>query len=440
MARTSSKLSHFGLPEFRQGGKGKVKNNPQDTGLLRAIAETLGLASPVEYFAEPSDLLEEGTTQYKISLVVGDAPPYETTITEEKKKASDFYPQHLGNNFWLYKGDAGFFSDKNSATNHFLHKVDVVEDNKPITTNTLRPERLSEFNGQDHIKTALETIIKSSNILNKPLPHILFSGGFGLGKTTLARAIGNELGTHVISVTASCLTVKEDIIKIFTNKKFQEAKYPILFIDEIHNLKQELAEQMYRAVDDYIFDTEDENGNPISMPVNPFTCIGATTDMGKLDLPYISRFEVFHLKPYSFEECEVIISYITGKLGIKIDEEAREYLAKVCRGVARTCVLLTNACFREMTVRCVGTINIQIVGKVLTDRGIDAEGFTYMDRKYMEFLNVVKRAGLGTLTKELMQYGGNKKTIEHIIEPYLLRKRKITFTPRGREILGGEIE
>jgi len=372
----------------------------------------------------------------KVKVVHSELSDLVWRISLQKYYLSQQLPQHLSDDFYLFQGNIGVFKSKKEAENEFL-KVNHINLEEVIDTakvNQLRPQTFEAYVGQDETKEVLKKTIKACRILKQSIPHSLFAGQFGIGKTTLAKIMANEIDAPFISATASALDSKDSLLKIFTHPKLQTKIPAIVFIDELHNLKSELAEQLYTALEDFSFDYTDEEGLTKTFAVPPFTCVGATTQKGKIDLAMLSRFECFDLNPYNVPELNVMSKTLLDRLNVKDYElKGLDLIAKVSRSTARTCTLLTLGAYRT-AIADNKPLTETIVREMLTMKGIDDCGLTKLDRAYLSFLGSVKQAGIGTICKKLLSMGGDKKTVENITEPFLLSLGHIEFTPQGRMI------
>lgn len=292
----------------------------------------------------------------------------------------------------------------------------------------LRPLFLNDYQGQDKIKKALSFYIKAAKMRGECLDHIIIYGPSGLGKTTLANIIGKEMGQLVISVSAPTLKTVDDLISLLRSV----GKDQILFIDEIHRLPKKLEEVLYFAMEDFTVDvTIDGVKEREDLP--PFTLIGATTAMGMLSEPLRNRFQItLELTPYNRENLSDIVIESMKKLGGEIGRECAKMIADRSRGIPR----IANGFVRRVQdfamVMNEGKVNTEVVNETFDFLGIDENGLTNQDRRYLETLFYrfgYKSVGIDTICSAL---NDDKNTIEKTVEPYLIQEGFIAKTPRGR--------
>lgn len=322
-----------------------------------------------------------------------------------------------------------FDLDSDSITNR------VVNPKKEINRNldrALRPTKLTEYIGQDEVCDLLKISIVAAQQRKETLDHILIFGPPGLGKTTLAGIIANEMNVNLITTSGPVLEKSVDIASILSGLQPND----ILFIDEIHRLPPKVEETLYSAMEDYHIDImlgEGAGASSMRYPIPPFTLVGATTRAGSLTSPLLARFgHNFRLKFYNVEDLSVIVTASIRKLGGDIDYLAAREIALRARGTPR----LANNCVRWVRdyaqVKANGKMSQQIVSDALDKKGIDKNGLDFWDRKLLNLLvNNFKNhtAGLDTLAAAL---GEDALTIEDVIEPYLIQQGYINRTPRGR--------
>jgi len=297
----------------------------------------------------------------------------------------------------------------------------------------LRPKTLSEYIGQEDIKKQLKVFIEASKKLNKPLDHILITGYSGLGKTSLAQVIANELGRKIVITSAPILDKKGDIAGILTSL----GEGDILFIDEIHRLNPSIEELLYSAMEDFAIDIvigKKTTAKTIRLNLPKFTLIGATTRAGMLTLPLLSRFGIIlNMNFYTIEEMKQIIKRSAEILKTEITEEATEEIAKASRGVPRIANQLLKRIHDFAVYHNKNIIDKDTAKEGLKFLGYNEYGLNEMDIKYLDTLVNkfgMKPVGLNTLMATLSV---DRWTIEEIIEPYLLRLGLIEKTPRGRK-------
>ena len=297
---------------------------------------------------------------------------------------------------------------------------------------TLRPKNLSEYIGQEKVKKNLEVYINAAQARGECLDHVLLYGPPGLGKTTIAHIIANEMNANIKVVSGPALSSMLDIVSILTG--IEEGD--ILFIDEIHRVNKTVEEALYSAMEDFRLDIVQGKGpgaRTLKLPVNKFTLVGATTRTGMLTGPMRDRFGVIcRLEMYSLEELSAIIRRSSGILKIETDEDACAELARRSRGTPRIANRILKRVRDFAQVMGNGRIDLNITNKALSMIGVDDLGLDENDRSVLEALTVKfsgKPVGLDTLAAATNEDAG---TIEDVIEPYLIQLGFISRTPRGR--------
>ncbi|MDD3573578.1 Holliday junction branch migration DNA helicase RuvB [Methanospirillum sp.] len=299
---------------------------------------------------------------------------------------------------------------------------------------SVRPRLLTEFIGQDSIKDALMVAITSARKRNKTLDHILFSGPPGLGKTTLAHIIAQEMCSDIETTSGPVLDRPGDLAALLTPLKDND----ILFIDEIHRLSSIIEEILYPAMEDYIIDLligEGPSARTIQLPLERFTLIGATTRLGLLGSPFRDRFGIIlRLDLYDPSELGVIITRSAGILGIPITPEGAMEIAKRSRGTPRIANRLLKRAFDYAIVRGTGSIDKSIADTALFALGVDKIGLDILDRKILEVIAKDFDGGPVGLKTISISVGEEPRTIEDVYEPYLIRIGFLKRTPQGRMI------
>lgn len=298
----------------------------------------------------------------------------------------------------------------------------------------LRPEKFSDFVGQDSIKENLSIFVEAAKRRGEALDHILFCGPPGLGKTTLSRILAQELGVGIQTTSGPVLEKKGDLAGNLTNLAERE----ILFIDEIHRLNRVVEEALYPAMEDFVFDImigEGPAARSIRLDLKPFTLVGATTRAGMLTSPMHARFGyVCRLSYYTPEQLKIVILRSAGILGIECNSEAALELGKRARGTPRIANRLLRRCRDVAEVKGDGKITITIVNKTLSMLGVDASGLDEMDRAVL--LSIIEHYGGGPvgLNTIAVVVGEEPDTIEEVYEPFLIQSGFLKRTPRGREV------
>ena len=295
---------------------------------------------------------------------------------------------------------------------------------------TLRPAIWDEYIGQEAIKKNLQVFIKASKMRNEHLDHILFFGPPGLGKTTLAHIISNEMEANIKVISAPMIEKSGDLAAILTN--LQEGD--ILFIDEIHRLKSTIEEVLYPAMEDYRLDLVIGSGpaaQTIKIDIEKFTLIGATTRAGMLSNPLRDRFGMnFRLQFYNDEELAKIIKIAGEKLNKPIKYNSAIEIAKRSRGTPRIALRLLKRVRDFSDVAGENEVTLKTTKFALNQLGINEHGFDELDLSYLNLLcNSKKALGLSTLSAGLSE---DEETIEDVIEPFLLANGYIERTARGR--------
>ena len=297
-----------------------------------------------------------------------------------------------------------------------------------------RPKNLAEFIGNDELKTSLKIAIDASLYRKECLEHVLFYGQPGLGKTTLALLIANEMNTTCKVTNASLLERPRDIVGLLLGLKQNE----ILFIDEIHRLNKLTQEILYSAMEDFRLDlTAGANKGTRSRTIyiKRFTLVGATTKLASISNPMRDRFGICQkIELYTSKDLQEIIFYYSAFLGIKIEKGAGTLLAKSARGTPRIALrLLKRTRDFAQVIRNTNTISIEIVQSALNYQKIDDKGLDQTDRKYLDFLfrNNNSPMGLEAIAAAL---GEDSSMLEFVVEPYLLQLGFVLRTPRGRKL------
>ncbi len=305
----------------------------------------------------------------------------------------------------------------------------VVEEEDNLS---LRPQKLKEYIGQDQAKEMLDVYIQAALKRNESLDHVLLYGPPGLGKTTLAQIIANELGTNLKVISGPSIERSGDLAAVLST--LQEGD--VLFIDEIHRLPRYVEEVLYSAMEDYVLDImvgKDNSAKSIRVDLPPFTLVGATTRFGDLSAPLRDRFGVIiRLDYYKIEELELIVSRTAQVYGTTIEESALKELASRSRGTPR----IANRLFRRVRdfadVRNEGEITLTICQEALQKLGIDKNGLDYTDYRYLKAIIQTFKGGPVGVESIAATISEEVSTIEDVYEPYLLQEGFIKRSSRGR--------
>lgn len=297
---------------------------------------------------------------------------------------------------------------------------------------TLRPMTLDEYIGQEKAKANLKVYIEAAKQRGESLDHVLFYGPPGLGKTTLAAIIANEMGVHMKVTSGPAIGKPGEMAAILSNL----AEGDILFVDEIHRLNRQVEEVLYPAMEDYVIDIMVGKGataRSIRLDLPHFTLVGATTRAGLLSAPLRDRFGVVHhLEFYNVEELKTIIVHSAKKLEVKIDEEGAIELARRSRGTPRLANRLLKRVRDFAQVQYNGEITKEVASFALDLLEVDKMGLDQNDRNIL--LTIIEKfqggpVGLDTLAAAIGEDAG---TIEDVYEPYLVKNGFINRTPKGR--------
>lgn len=310
----------------------------------------------------------------------------------------------------------------------------------------LRPTQLNDYVGQPKLVEKLSIALQAVKARDEPMEHVLLHGPPGLGKTTLSHIIANEMGTHLTVTSGPALTKAGDLVGVLT--KLQRSD--ILFIDEIHRLPVALEEYLYSAMEDYKIDVQIDSGmhaKTITLNVQPFTMIGATTRAGLLSGPMRSRFGLTHnLEYYSEEDLLSILHRSADLLAMDQSQEtankldtaerssALSTIARRSRGTPRIANRLLRRVRDFAQVKAGGTLNAEVVDAALMLEGIDQLGLDELDRRYMQVIADVYRGGPVGLEAIAATLGEDSGTLEEMIEPFLLQLGFLARTRKGRQL------
>ena len=320
----------------------------------------------------------------------------------------------------------------------------MIEEDRLITANAgqgeeghdraMRPKHLADYVGQEECRTQMAIFIEAAMARKEALDHTLIFGPPGLGKTTLALIIANEMGVNLRQTAAPVLEKAGDLAALLTNLE----KHDVLFIDEIHRLSPAVEEILYPAMEDYQLDLmigEGASARSIKIDLPPFTLIGATTRAGLLTSPLRDRFGIVQrLVFYTVEELTHIVTRSAQVLKIGIEQKGAVEIAKRSRGTPRIANRLLRRVRDFAQVKSNGVITEEVAAQALTMLKVDSNGFDSLDRKFL--LTLIENfsggpVGLDTMAAAISEERG---TIEDVLEPYLLQQGFIMRTPRGRVV------
>ncbi|MBE5900667.1 MAG: Holliday junction branch migration DNA helicase RuvB [Lachnospiraceae bacterium] len=301
-----------------------------------------------------------------------------------------------------------------------------------VTDNSLRPQTLDEYIGQEKVKNNLKIYIEAAKERQEPLDHVLFYGPPGLGKTTLSGIIANEMGVNVKVTSGPAIQKPGEMASILNNL----GEGDILFVDEIHRLNRQVEEVLYPAMEDFAIDIMIGKGTTarsIRLDLPKFTLVGATTRAGLLSAPLRDRFGVVnHLEFYTPEELQIIVERSAKKLNVNIDKDGAYELARRSRGTPRLANRLLKRVRDFAQIKYNGMITKEVADEVLTRLEVDSLGLDRNDRNIL--LTIIDKFGGGPLGLETMaaSLGEDAGTIEDVYEPYLVQNGFLLRTPRGR--------
>lgn len=307
-----------------------------------------------------------------------------------------------------------------------LDEVEVIEEM------TLRPQQLDQYIGQDKLKKELSIYIEAAQNRKEALDHVLLYGPPGLGKTTMALVIANEMGTSIRTTSGPAIEKAGDIVALLNDLE----PGGILFIDEIHRLPRFVEEMLYSAMEDFFIDIiigEGDTARAVHFPLPPFTLIGATTRAGILSAPLRDRFGIIsHMEYYSVENLIEIVERSSQVLNADIQKDGAIEIAKRSRGTPRIANRLLKRVRDYAEVKADGIIEGSVAFDALNMLNVDREGLDSVDQRILEVIIKLYNGGPVGLNTLSANIGEDMDTIEDMIEPYLIQEGFIQRTPRGR--------
>ena len=309
-----------------------------------------------------------------------------------------------------------------------------LNDQEETFNQSLRPEHLSEVVGQESVREKLSIAMTAAKQRSEPLDHLLFYGPPGLGQTTLAHVVANEMGTTLRCSSGPALVKAGDVMGLLSNINTGD----ILFIDEIHRLGIVVEEFIYPAMEDFKVDFTVDSGmhaKTINFPLKRFTLIGATTRAGLLSAPLRSRFGMlYHMEFYTTEELTQILQRTAGLLNLTAQPGTLEQIAGRCRGTPRIANRLLKRVRDYAQVKGSGILTQEIVDNALKMEQIDVLGLDELDRAFLRALINVYDGGPAGIEAIAATLGEERDTLEDVVEPYLLQIGFVRRTKRGREV------
>ncbi|MDE1340817.1 Holliday junction branch migration DNA helicase RuvB [Vibrio aestuarianus] len=307
-----------------------------------------------------------------------------------------------------------------------------IPKDEEIIDRAIRPKKLADYRGQDHVRDQMEIFIKAAQLRSEALDHLLIFGPPGLGKTTLANIVANEMEVNIRTTSGPVLEKAGDLAALLTNLEEND----VLFIDEIHRLSPMVEEVLYPAMEDYQLDImigEGPAARSIKIDLPPFTLIGATTRAGSLTSPLRDRFGIVQrLEYYNIADLQHIVQRSADCLGLSMESEGALEVARRARGTPRIANRLLRRVRDYAEVKGNGHICVDTADKALNMLDVDSQGFDYMDRKLL--LAIIDKFGGGPVGLDNLAaaIGEEKDTIEDVLEPFLIQQGYLQRTPRGR--------
>lgn len=318
------------------------------------------------------------------------------------------------------------FDDRITSSNQ-------IRDEETVET-TLRPKRLEEYVGQKNVTENLNIFIEAAKMRNEPLDHVLFYGPPGLGKTTLAGIIANELGVDLRITSGPAIARAGDLAAILTNLNEND----VLFIDEIHRLNRSVEEVLYSAMEDYALDIiigKGPSARSIRLDLAKFTLIGATTRAGSLSAPLRDRFGVISkFEMYTIDELKKIIAHSAEVLNVEVDDVSLEAMARRSRGTPRIANRILKRVRDFSQVKGNSVITPEITEETLASLRVDEYGLENLDRELLRVIIERFKGGPVGIDTIAAAIGEDRITLEDVYEPYLIQEGFLHRTPKGRVV------
>ncbi|MBD3296189.1 MAG: Holliday junction branch migration DNA helicase RuvB [Candidatus Omnitrophica bacterium] len=325
-----------------------------------------------------------------------------------------------------------FIDDAENPAEEIVRRKETDDD--LVANLSLRPRMLEDFVGQKAVVEPLTIALTASKQREEPMEHVLLSGPPGLGKTSLAHILANEMRGKITATSGPAIDRAGDLIGIMTNLEEGD----ILFIDEIHRLSKTVEEFIYPAMENFQIDFLVDKGpyaKTIKFNLKRFTLVGATTRSGLLSAPLRDRFGMFyHLEFYASGELETIVKRSADLLGIKIDDEGASEIAMRSRGTPRIANRLLRRVRDWSQVKSDGRIDLKSTVAALSSHGIDGKGLDRIDRRLLEVVHKIYKGGPVGIDALASSMNEESDTIQDVVEPYLMKIGFLRRTSRGREL------
>ncbi len=310
--------------------------------------------------------------------------------------------------------------------------VDATRQSDDLSEGSLRPRILAEFIGQDRVRENVQIFVEAARARDEALDHVMFYGPPGLGKTTLAHIIANEMGARIRITSGPAVVRPGDLAAILTNLSERD----VLFIDEVHRLRREIEEVLYAAMEDFALDIivgKGPSARSIRLSLPPFTIVGATTRPASLSAPLRDRFgAVYRLDYYDLEAMNTIVVRGAEIIGIEVDSVGAAAIARRSRGTPRVALRLLRRVRDYAEVRASGHIDAQVAADALRLLDIDGLGLDELDRRVLGTVAEKFAGGPVGLDTVAAAIGEESQTVEEVVEPYLLQLGFLARTSRGR--------